>query len=330
MAKERRTGKPAQNFIFRSIALTTPEQRAEARRMNATPKVFLKFTDIIYYPYKNVDGKQKALPLDLDLSEIKAWEEGVDGAVEIFWLPRTIRYIVGANSPFADEQGLETNGRDENGRNLMLDNPSNRDALVIATGELKLKAMDSVLANYLWMMNQCKNQHPKVRQNGNAIKSYYKVDFGEIDEAKVELGKLRNRMYKVASTASVEEMMAHSSWLGIPHSILETEEDREYDAIREDYKQAALDNPKVFEETSSDPVIKLIFVIKNLQSAMKISINGILAGQAHWYDTKKLITQLPPDKEPVRYLAEFALTKEGEAFMKAIQQLKSYTGLINA
>src|SRR5215469_9821593 len=92
--------RPAQKWIFRDIAFKDPQKRIELHKQHAQPKTFLKLSDNIYWPYKIVDGKSTALPLDLDTSEIENFENGKEGAAAINWLPRQIRYLVGLNSPF--------------------------------------------------------------------------------------------------------------------------------------------------------------------------------------------------------------------------------------
>ncbi len=184
-----------------------------------------------------------------------------------------------------------------------------------------------MLGSFLWLTNQCENQHPKARRYGTTKPLFFKVDFGEADQVKVDLGKLRKEMYEFAGKASLDEMLPHADYLNIPFIHMETGEEREYDAIREDYKQIALDNPKMFSDTVNSPKIKMLFIIKNLQNAGKIGINTIQNGQAHWMDTKKLICVLPPDRSPIEYLSEFALTTEGDLFSKQVIQFKTFQNI---
>ena len=279
------------------------------------------------WPYKQVDGKNIPLPLDLDTSEIDAFNEGKEGAAILSWLPRQIRYIVGLNSPFADEQDSDATRPDINGQNGLVNNPANRDALMLITGEVKLPSVDIVLGNFLWLSNQCENQHPKARRYGIGRPLYYKVDFGEVDQVKVDLGKLREEMYKYAKTADLEEMMAHADYLGISFIHEETQQDREWDAIREDYKEIAISDPIGFNKSANNPKIKMMYVIKRLQQAGKIGINAVQNGQAHWMDTRRLIATLPPDRQPVEFLAEYALTGEGDVFAKQVQQFNSFANM---
>ena len=318
---------PAQRIIFRDITFKDPQKRLELHKSHAQPKVFLKLTDNILWPYKMVNGNNQPLALDLDVSEIEAAERGEEGAPVISYLPRQIRYIVGLNSPFADEQDSDATKRDANGQNGLLDNPSNRDALMMVNGELKLPSVDTVLANFMWLSNQCENQHPKARRYRAFRPLYFKVDFGEVDQARIDLGKLRTEMYKYAETASLEEMLPHADYLGIPFIYTETDETREYDAIREDYKQKAIEDPKGFNESANNPKIKMMFLIKKLHLTGKIALNTIQQGQAHWMDTKKLITAVPPDKEPIAYLAEFSLSSDGSVFAKQIAQFNTFSNL---
>jgi hypothetical protein len=325
MAKQNR--RPPQKWIFRDLTFRDPQKRIELHKTHAQPKIFLKLSDNILWPYKSAGGRNIPLPLDTDLSEIEAYNAGKEGAAVISYLPRQIRYVVGLNSPFADEQDSDATRRDANGQNGLLDNPANRDALMMVMGELKLNANDVVLGAFMWLSNQCENQHPKAQHYGSGRPLYYKVDFGEIDQQRVDMGKLRKEMYKYAETASLEEMLPHADYLGIPFIIGDTHEDRDWDAVREDYKERALDDPKGFQTSANNPKIKMMYIIKGLQRSGKISINNIMQGQAHWAETRKLISQLPPDREPIEYLAEYSLTTEGETFAKQMTQFKQFASL---
>lgn len=309
--------KRPQNFIFRTIKSPGTKLAAEQVRLGVQPRLYLAPTNTILWPYRTVNGKNVPCPLTDD--PIKVAEEAETGVVR--YLPRSIRYVQGLNTPFADEQDSQQGDvlKRENGMNNVLDNPANRDAILIVGKELRVPAEDSVRIEYLRLSGQCLNQHPLAKRYGATMPEYQMVDFGQMDMDRIERGKLKEKCYKLASTAREAEMIPHASYMNIPFKVQETGEDRDIDAIREDYKDMALTNPELFDKTYADPKIKLIHAVKKLQESGHLAINNIVAGQAHWSATGKLITNLPPDEDPISFLAEFALTKDGTEFANHIR-----------
>ena len=314
---------PPSQFIFRLLRKNSAPVYVEgqgyiedSKRTGRQPRLFLKTEDVIEWPYVVVNGKNVPLPFDDNLEDLK--QDGVR------WLPRTIRYAYGLNTPFLDEQvsdGGEALKR-ENGRNSILDNPANRDAMQFVGAEMRVPGTDFVRYSYLTLTNQCKNQHPKARRYGSVSPEFELIDFAGEDGVKVKRGILRARMYELASTAREDEMMPHAKFLGISMVIPLTGQDREPDAIREDYRDKALADPELFEKTFSDPKVKVTYWIQELVASGDISINNLIAGQAHWARTGKFISMLPPEKNPIEFLSEFALLREGEEFAQQIRAVR--------
>jgi len=314
---------PPSQFIFRLLRKVNAPVYVEgqgyiedSKRTGRQPRLFLKTEDVIEWPYVVVNGKNVPLPFDDNLEDLK--QDGVR------WLPRTIRYAYGLNTPFLDEQisdGGEALKR-ENGRNSILDNPANRDAMQFVGAEMRVPGTDFVRYSYLTLTNQCKNQHPKARRYGSVSPEFELIDFAGEDGVKVKRGMLRARMYELASTAREDEMMPHAKFLGISMVIPLTGQDRDSDAIREDYRDKALADPELFEKTFSDPKVKVTYWIQELVASGDISINNLIAGQAHWARTGKFIAMLPPEKNPIEFLSEFALLREGEEFAQQIRAVR--------
>jgi hypothetical protein len=318
--------RPPERHTFRSITKTNPVLKAAIKNAGLKPKVFIKTSDNILWPYKaDFNGQLKPLPLDDDISEIDLYEKG---ELQLQWLPRQIRYIYGLNTPFVDEQEAARGNelkRDPNGMSAILDNPLNRDAVLMVDDTLRIKGDDTVLFNYVWMMNQCKNQHPKARRYGNAVPTFERIDFGDLDRQRVILGKMREDAWQLATTAKVSDMLPHAARLLVEMLVPDSTDQRDIDAIRHDYKDVAYSNPKLFLDTFNDPKTKIYFAINRLVEAGKLSLGSIQAGQAHWTTPEKLITILPPDRIPVEFLGEYALTAEGEAFASQIEAYKGIT-----
>lgn len=290
----------------------------ERQRSGQASRLFLKTEDTVNWPFKiNTEtGKQEPLALDENMEDLK--QEGLR------WLPRRIRYAFGLNTPFADEQdadGMESLKR-ENGRNSILDNPANRDALQFVNIEMRVPGNDYVRYQYLRLSNQCQNQHPKAQRYGSSVPEYFLIDFAGEDNKKVSHGQLRAKMYELASTARVDEMMPHAKFLGVPLRLAMTDQDREPEAIREDYRDKALSDPELFERTFSDPKVKITYWVQDLINSGDISIGNMVRGQAHWARTGAFIAMLPPDKNPVEFLSEFALMREGEEFAQQMRAIR--------
>jgi hypothetical protein len=202
--------KQPDKVIFRLIGKLHPVLQNDNIKHGRRPHAFASMTGSVLWPYKN----NKPLPLDKDVSELTVTDEygRTFDNPELQWLPRDVRFVHNLNSPFADEQDAQQGDtlRRVDGRNQILDNAQNRDALVFYNRELQAPAINTVLVNFLWINPQCENMHPKARRfNGRPI--YKLLDFGHIDQEKVELGKLREKCYELAKNARLEEMIPHAN-----------------------------------------------------------------------------------------------------------------------
>jgi len=299
--------KTATLTYFRKIQTIDPAHRIG----NTRPPTYLKIEDIILWPY-DVTEDTKPIPHTTSVEQLVELQK--KGRM-IQWLPRTIRYIHGLQTFFKDEQ--EPGGKEVSPK--VLENHTNRDALVMVDGELRIPSYDQVRMNFLWCMNQCENQHPLAQRYNNAKPMYKMLDFGAIDRAKAEKGAQREKAFKLAQDARNSEMLPHAKYLNIPFIIPETSEDREIDSIREDYKDIAYTNPEFFLRTFSDPRVKIAYWVQDLLDKQEILVSN---GSAIWNKTKAPITDIPPDKTPVDALSEFAMTSDGETFGKQLNAFK--------
>jgi hypothetical protein len=275
--------------------------------------------DEIYWPYK-VDDEGNYTPVGFDY-EIQPTDQ-------IEYLPRTIRYVYGARSIFKDEQeqGNDAYKLDQNGRNRLLENELNKTNLVFTKGEKNVDASNRTLWQYLMCMNQCENQIRKARDERNnrakAINFEFKLlDFGYMAEQKVLLGVEKEKAYEIAKSARKEEMYPHAQRLGIKMTYDGTSDRRDFEEVKADYKDFAYNHPGKFIETFNDPRTKIIFQVRELLENDKITLLRT-PGQAHWVDTGVLIAQIPPDQDPLEFLASFSMTKEGEEFANNLRALK--------
>jgi hypothetical protein len=315
-AKPRKAPKvPPQFFVFRAVN----PPGAKMRIGNVHAPWYIKAEDNIRWPY-HFDGMDYHPVAVEDEETPMLVSNGYGGWIdnpELVWLPRQIRYVFGQPSIFVDEQEKGKNTafqRDANGRNTLLDNPSNRDNLTLVRFERRVPAAERTAWLYLWCMNQCKNQHPKARRNGTSTVVFELLDFGQIEEGKIELGKLKEQCYQLAVHARDEEMIPHAKHLGILFYIEDSGAPRDIANVREDYKDMAYTNPKLFHDTYNDPKMKIIYWVNQARDRGELSIGSIKQGQAHWAKSQKFITLLPPNEDPVIHLADFSLTVEGEEF----------------
>jgi len=222
--------------------------------------------------------------------------------------PREIRYIDGAKTIFVDEQEEKAPLADS-----VLNKQTN--LLTFEQGYLKVDSWNKTKYQYLLLTNQCEQNTNKFKMTKNIYKL---LDFGNTDDNIVELGKKKDRAYDLARSASEDDMIPHAKFLGIPFRHASTGEDRDMDAIREDYKAKALENPEKFLLMANNPKLKLRYLIeKGLEKS--ILTTGLVKNQAHWVTTKQLITELPANATALDALTEFASTDEGSGFVSTLK-----------
>ena len=222
---------------------------------------------------------------------------------------RRLRYIPNIQPVFVDEQKGVTE-RVDGQRHALLDNPNIREKLTFSRGEIRIKSGEKNLYNYLRCNPQISNKHPNVRSLRNTTPIYELVDFGYMDAQKIKQGQRKEKAWELAHTARLEEMIPHAKFLGIPLKDGAGVE-RDPEAIKIDYKDLALSNPELFTSSFSDPSVKVLFLIKTLFESGDLSTDG---GSAFWAKTKSFISQIPIDRDPFQFLAEFSLTEEGKTF----------------
>lgn len=236
------------------------------------------------------------------------WEQkNEDGSTSM--VVKRIRYIDGLDTIFVDEQ--EKNGQDI--PEYMLNRPGNE--IVLENGFLRVPAYNRALIQYLKLNNQCEQQTNKFKQ----VESVYRLlDFSNTDEKQIALGKAKDKAYDIARTITEEDMIPHAKFLGIPFIHSTTGEERDMDAIREDYKSKALNDPESFLKFANNPKIKIRFTVeRGLEEG--VITTGLVKNQLHWALSKQYITDLPTNISAVDAIVEYVFKPEGEAFYKTLQ-----------
>jgi len=239
-------------------------------------------------------------------SDTIQWNFGTDDEPD--FQPREIRYIDGMKTIFVDEQ--EKNGP-------LADNIINKQTNVIQfnDGFLKVPSWNKPLVQFLSLNNQCSKNTNKFKMINN---TYMMLDYGDNDDTVVELGKKKDRAYDLARSASEDDMIPHAKFLGIPFIHASTGEERDMDAIREDYKVKALSEPEKFLLMANNPKLKLRFLVEKGMDKGIITI-GLVKNQAHWVATKQMIVQLPANQKEIDALTDFASTEEGSGFISTLK-----------
>lgn len=222
--------------------------------------------------------------------------------------PRQIRYLDGFPTIYVDEQ-------EKNGPVADRIVSNQRNVITFENGHLMVPSWNKVLFDYLMASNQCEQNTNKARQTKNVYKL---LDFSNNDQNVVELGKRKDLAYDMARNASVEDMIPHAKFLGITFVHPSTGEDRDWDAIREDYKSKALQDPDNFLLFANNPRIKTMFTV---EQGLKNNIitTELVRGQLHWSSSKQLITVLDPNQKVSEAIADFCMTEEGLAFFKTLK-----------
>jgi len=239
-------------------------------------------------------------------SDTILWNYGTEQEPD--FQPREIRYIDGMKSIFVDEQ--EVHGP-------LADNVINKQTNVIQfnNGFLRVPSWNKPLVQFLTLNNQCSKNTNKFKMISN---TYMLLDYGNNDDNVVELGKKKDRAYDLARSASEDDMIPHAKFLGIPFIHASTGEERDMDAIREDYKARALAEPEKFLLMANNPKLKLRYLVeKGLEKG--IITTGLVKNQAHWVATKQMITQLPANQKEIDALTEFASTEDGSGFVSTLR-----------
>ena len=222
--------------------------------------------------------------------------------------PRQIRYLEGYPTIFIDEQEEKGNITDS-----VTGNPKN--VISFDNGHLVVPSWNKPLYDFLMASNQCEQNKHKLKQVKN---TYRLLDFANSDVDAVEDGNKKDLAYDMARNSSLDEMIPHAKFLGISFVHASTGEERDWDAVREDYKSKALENPENFLLFANNPRIKTLFLIeKGLERG--IITTNLVKGQLHWMSSKQLISSLDTSKSTKEAIADFATTEEGDSFIKTLK-----------
>lgn len=138
--------------------------------------------------------------------------------------------------------------------------------------------------------------------------------------SKMDLFKAQQQAMAKAMEATYPECLPHATYLGIKESDTQTGQKKSPQQILTEYAEKAQADPSTFLKSFDSPVMKTKALI---QGAIEKGIidTGHVRGQAHWGETKALISLLDMSKDPADSLLEFSSTKTGQKFEQRLRQL---------
>lgn len=128
----------------------------------------------------------------------------------------------------------------------------------------------------------------------------------------------KQKAFSLAIEADTDVMLAHAKYLGIKATDAHGEPLTDK-AIKVAYVRKAESDPFTFLKSYDNPLTNVAYLVSEAISDGRITLSHV-KGQAHWEDTKALITIIDSDEKPVDFLAQFALSSKGSDFMKRISK----------
>lgn len=160
---------------------------------------------------------------------------------------------------------------------------------------------------------------PKRRSGSKA--EFYEYD--PLAEAKAAEEKefMELEMAIKAKEMPVAKMKKHASFLNI-NFINELGLPKPDEKLRAEYMLYAKRNPDFFKRTADTEQVDIQYAIKMAILEAKIDI-GRQPGTAFWANSNGIICRIPPNKNPLEYLTELAMTNspEGRAFKDQIKPI---------
>lgn len=239
-------------------------------------------------------------------TDIISWNFGTEEKPD--WAERAIRYLPGFASIFVDEQ--EANGR-EVPKNL-LENPFRFE---IIDGDIKVRPTEKTKLQFLDMCNR-NSDSPHRTGRLPFIFSRYSED-AHVDKM-AENQKFVADAIQKAMSASEDQIAFHAKYLGISMIDAATQATRTLKAIRTDYQQAAIDNPKQFIATFDDADLKMKYFIERAIEDNTISLT-LIPGKAVWTGSKEEICDIPAGTTAQDALFNFSQLTAGEAMAKRLK-----------
>lgn len=207
-------------------------------RLIKTNDVRLRTDTPLYPPYIRFPNK-----------DIITWEYKLeDGTSEE--ATREIRWLPGEQSIFVDDQ-------EKNGRKIpdnIINNPNNR--FEVINGDIQVQPHQKTKIQFLDICNRNVDSEHRTGTVAGIFRRYTEeTRIAELNDKQV---KQQEAMQK-AFNATEEMVYFHAIYLKIPLINSVTQASREFDAIRTDYRQIAMDTPIDFLKIYDDEVLNAKF-----------------------------------------------------------------------
>lgn len=220
---------------------------------------------------------------------------------------RTIRYLVGVDTIWMDEQS------DLDKHTIKRLTPK---TLHLANGKLIVDAHDEALVEFLTLSNR--NEATTNRKQGT-YPMYRLVDNQKKEMARLQFLKDSRKAAALAEDAEEEDMLAQASYVGIS-KYNDQGALKSMEGLRADYIKYASERPDMFNKTYKNPLAVAFVKVREAIEKGIITVTYV-RGQAHWNDTKAIIANIPEGKSEYDFLAGFSLTPEGKSFKERLSEL---------
>lgn len=216
---------------------------------------------------------------------------------------RFLRYVPGASSMWLDEQDkLDATYAAMNAWKPVFD----QGTLILSSPE------DDEKIKVLMMRDDFDGKEGRISKEPPV---YTLVNKEQEYTNEVEFMQQRHKAEGIALAAEWPDFKSHAVYLGI--ALQENGRDREEVEVRGDYVKKATNNPALFLKSATSPVANITAQVKIALKSGVIDL-GHVKNQAHWADTKALITVLDPKKDPEEALVAFALSDKGTDLRKRL------------
>lgn len=182
--------------------------------------------------------------------DIIVWEFKDEHGNVIEEATREIRWLPGEQSIFVDEQ-------EKNGRKIpdnILNNPNNR--FEIIDGDIKVPPHNKTKIYFLDICNRNVDSTHRTGTVGGIFRKY--TEEQRISDLKTKQAKQLDAMQKAAG-ATEEMIYFHAKHLNIDTINKATNGSRDFEAIRTDYVQTAMDAPDKFLKVFDDEILNAKF-----------------------------------------------------------------------
>lgn len=156
------------------------------------------------------------------------------------------------------------------------------------------------------------------RKTGSKIEFYEYDPMREAKEAEEKEFMALDMAIKAREMPEAK-MRKHASFLKIQFVDAEMGLPKQIGKIRQEYMLYAKRNPEHFKQTMDTQEVDIQYAIKMAILDAKIDI-GKQPGTAFWSNSMGVISRIPPNRKPLEYLTELAMTNtpEGRAFKEQL------------